>query len=57
MKTICCDVGENPIGVFLSQHLADEFIALLGEAQPFHRMIACVNHVVTMLGLVEHPER
>ena len=35
MEAVCCDVGENPEGIFLRQHFANEFVALLGEAEPF----------------------
>ena len=55
VKTVGRDVREDPIGVFLGEHLSDKPVPLLGEAEPFHGVVAGVNDVVTMLDLVEHP--
>ena len=39
METVGSDVGEDPESVFLRENLTDEFVTLLGETQPFHRVM------------------
>ena len=57
MKSVGGDVGENPIGVLFGEDFPDEFVALPGEAESFHTMVAGVDNIVVPFCPVEHPER
>ena len=56
MKTIGGDIRENPISVFFGMYYPDEFIALFGESQPFHRMVAGIYDIVMSSCFIEHSE-
>ena len=56
-ETIRGDLGKDPVGILLGQDLPDKSVSLFCETQPFHGVVAGVDNVVTMIGLVEHPER
>ena len=50
METVGSDVGEDPESILLRENLTDEFVTLLGEAQPFHRVMVTPVSVSTSAG-------
>lgn len=35
VKTICCDIREDPVSILLIQELSDEPVTFLGKSEPF----------------------